>query len=114
MNTRTLALGGLILLAALSRLLPHPPNFAPITAMAVFGGIVYRYRRAAVIAPLLALLLSDLVIEVLHRNGLVRCDGEVKVLASRVYVEDNALIDVSGKAGGGQILIGGNAHGAGG
>jgi hypothetical protein len=70
MNTRTLALGGLILLAALSRLLPHPPNFAPITAMAVFGGIVYRHRTAAVIAPLLALLLSDLVIEVLYRNGL--------------------------------------------
>jgi hypothetical protein len=66
-----LALGGLILLAALSRLLPHPPNFAPITAMAVFGGIVYRYRRAAVIAPLLALLLSDLVMEALYRNGLV-------------------------------------------
>lgn len=68
---RTLALGGLIVLAALTRLLPHPANFAPITAMAVFGAIRYGRLRAAVIAPLLALLLSDLAREVLYRYGLV-------------------------------------------
>ena len=28
----------LIALAAFSRLIPHPYNFAPITAMALFGG----------------------------------------------------------------------------
>lgn len=39
MTIRTLALAGLIVLAAMTRLLPHPPNFAPITAMAVFGAI---------------------------------------------------------------------------
>jgi len=72
MKPRTLALAALIVLAALTRLLPHPPNFAPITAMAVFGAIRYRSRWAAVIAPLLALLLSDLVREVLYRNGLSR------------------------------------------
>lgn len=71
MTKRTLALAGLIVAAALSRLLPHPPNFAPITAMAVFGAIRFGSRRAAVVAPLLALLLSDLVREVLYRNGLV-------------------------------------------
>jgi hypothetical protein len=72
MTTRTLAVAGLIVLAALSRLVPHPPNFAPITAMAVFGAVLYRNRWAALLAPLLALLLSDLVREVLYRNGMVR------------------------------------------
>jgi hypothetical protein len=72
MTARTLALAGLIVAAALTRLLPHPPNFAPITAMAVFGAIRYGSRRAAVAAPLLALLLSDLVREVLYRHGLAR------------------------------------------
>jgi hypothetical protein len=72
MKSRTLALAGLIVLAALTRLLPHPPNFAPITAMAVFGAIRYRSRWAAGVTPLLALLLSDLVREVLYRNGLSR------------------------------------------
>jgi hypothetical protein len=70
MRIRPLALAGLILLAALTRLLPHPPNFAPITAMAVFGAIRFGSGRAAVVVPLLALLLSDLVRELLYRYGL--------------------------------------------
>ena len=70
MTIRPLALAGLIVLAALTRLLPHPPNFAPITAMAVFCAIRYFDRRMAVLAPLLALLLSDLAREVLYRYGL--------------------------------------------
>ncbi len=31
----------LILLAAITRLLPHPPNFAPIGGMALFGAAYY-------------------------------------------------------------------------
>jgi hypothetical protein len=75
MNARALALAGLIVLAALTRLLPHPANVAPITAMAVFGAIRYGNRWAAVLAPLLALFLSDLGLEVLYRNGLVSSWG---------------------------------------
>ncbi|MBI4428717.1 MAG: hypothetical protein HY562_06325, partial [Ignavibacteriales bacterium] len=51
----------LILAAALSRLIPHPPNFAPIAAMALAGG-VYLDKRFAIIVPLAALLLSDAII----------------------------------------------------
>ena len=43
---------------ALSRLLPHMPNFAPITAMALFGA-VYLSGRYAFIIPLVAMLISD-------------------------------------------------------
>ncbi len=48
----------LILLAALSRLLPHPPNFAPITAIALFGA-VYLDKKHTFIVPLAAMLISD-------------------------------------------------------
>ncbi len=48
----------LIALAALSRLIPHPMNFAPITAIALFGG-VYFDKRFAPVLPLAALLISD-------------------------------------------------------
>ena len=48
----------LILLAALSRLLPHPPNFAPITALALFGG-VYLDKKHSFIVPIAAMLISD-------------------------------------------------------
>ena len=39
--------------------------------------------------------------------------GRVKVLGGKVILDGNAEIDVSGYNGGGEILIGGNAHGAG-
>ena len=67
---RSLSLAAVILLAVLTRLLPHPPNFAPITAMAVFAGIIYTSRHSATLVPLAALFLSDLIREVLYRYGL--------------------------------------------
>ncbi len=48
----------LILFAAFSRLLPHPMNFAPITAIALFAG-VYLNKRYAIIVPIAALIISD-------------------------------------------------------
>ena len=62
-RTRLLALFGAIVAAAALRLVPHPPNFTPIGAMALFSG-AYLGRRGAIAlaAPLGALLLSDLVL----------------------------------------------------
>lgn len=47
---------------ALTRLLPHPPNVAPIMAIALFGGAVFSDRRLALLIPMAAMLLSDLFI----------------------------------------------------
>ncbi len=62
MKIRTTTVIGFVLLAAVSRLLPHPPNVAPIMAMALFGGAYFSDRRLAFLLPLAAMLLSDLVI----------------------------------------------------
>ena len=51
----------LILFAALSRLLPHPMNFAPVTAIALFAG-VYLNKKYAFIIPIIALIISDAII----------------------------------------------------
>lgn len=48
-----------ILIASFIRLLPHPPNFSPIAAMALFGG-VYFSKKYALIIPLIALFVSDI------------------------------------------------------
>jgi hypothetical protein len=64
---RFLVLVGMILAAA-SRLIPHPPNFAPIGAMALFGGACFAHRRAAFVVPLAAMFLSDLAIGLLSGN----------------------------------------------
>jgi hypothetical protein len=61
-TTRLLALFAVILGAAALRLVPHPPNFSPIAAMALFSGAYVGRRGLAFVAPLAALLLSDLVI----------------------------------------------------
>jgi hypothetical protein len=55
-------LTGIILTAALTRLLPHPMNFSPIAAMALFGGAYFGKRTTALFIPLAALWFSDLVL----------------------------------------------------
>lgn len=62
---RSLVLVGMILAAAASRLIPHPPNFAPITAMALFGGTCFASKRLAFLVPLGAMLVSDLAMGLL-------------------------------------------------
>ena len=75
MKARTMVLVGAVLLAALSRLIPHPPNFAPMTAMALFGAATLTDKRLALLTPLLALFVSDLCIEAMHRMGLMAAWG---------------------------------------
>jgi hypothetical protein len=48
----------LILIGVSFRILPHPWNFTPISALALFGG-VYLSKRIALILPLTAMLISD-------------------------------------------------------
>ncbi len=59
---RTLLALALILLAAALRIAPHPWNFTPIGAMALFSGALLKNRRLAFFFPLLALFLGDIFI----------------------------------------------------
>ncbi len=55
----------LIVLAAASRLLPHPPNFAPVAAIGLFAG-AFTGRRVGWLVPFAALLASDAVLGFYH------------------------------------------------
>src|SRR5437879_13205315 len=59
---RFIVIALIILAAAASRLIPHPPNLASVTAAALFGGAYLANKRLALIVPLAALLLSDLAL----------------------------------------------------
>ena len=61
-HARLTGLLSAIAVAAALRLVPHPPNFTPIGAMALFGGAYLGHRWLAFAAPLAAMLLSDLVL----------------------------------------------------
>lgn len=52
----------MVLIAAFSRLIPHPWNFTAVGAMALFGGAYFSSKKQSLLIPLAALLLSDLVI----------------------------------------------------
>jgi hypothetical protein len=51
----------LILIAVSLRVLPHPANFAPIAAVAIFGGAVLP-RKLAILVPLSAMMMSDAIV----------------------------------------------------
>jgi len=63
---RFTTLAGMVFLAAALRLIPHPPNFTPLAAMALFGGAYLSDKRLAFGLPLAALLLSDAVLGFYH------------------------------------------------
>ena len=71
-----LQFGLLILAASLYRAWPDRPyGFAPQMAMALFGGAVIKDKRLAFMLPLLSMLLSDVLYQVLYQNGLTEISG---------------------------------------
>lgn len=101
-----LLLAVLIFAAALSRVLPHPPNFSPVEAVALFGGAYFARRGWALAVPLLAMFASDLVL------GLVNGGLYWNYFASAGYLLVYACIALTtvlgfglrGKVSGGRVL----------
>jgi len=84
-HTRLAVLLSAIVAAAALRLVPHPPNFSPIDAMALFSGAYLGRRWLAFAAPLGALVLSDLVLGFFY-------SGQATVYASVALI---AMIGIS-------------------
>jgi hypothetical protein len=59
---RTLLALAIVALAAALRIAPHPWNFTPVGAMALFSGAIFKDRRLAFFVPLLALFAGDIFI----------------------------------------------------
>ena len=53
---------GLIAIAAVARLAPHPANVTPILAMALVSGTAFGRKSWSILIPLLAMFVSDLAI----------------------------------------------------
>jgi len=60
-HPRAALITGIVLAAAALRIVPHPMNFAPIGALALFSGAYFSSKRAAVAVPLLSLVAGDIV-----------------------------------------------------
>src|SRR3989338_3409290 len=49
----------IVILAVVTRLIPHAPNFAPIGGLALFSGSHFK-KKIALAIPLIAMFLSDI------------------------------------------------------
>lgn len=61
-NSKFFAILGLILIVSITRLIPHPANFTPIAAIALFGGTYFHNKKIAFLVPLIIMFLTDLFI----------------------------------------------------
>jgi Family of unknown function (DUF6580) len=61
-DRRAIVLIPMILAAAATRIIPHPWNFTAVGAMCLFGGAYFQRRWQAFLAPLMALLISDIIL----------------------------------------------------
>lgn len=51
---------GIVAIALLSRFIPHPPNFTPILAIALFGGAIFKNKTIAYSVTLGSMFVADL------------------------------------------------------
>jgi hypothetical protein len=97
-HSRLIALVGAILAAAALRLVPHPANFSPIDAMALFSGAYLGRRALAFVAPLGALLLSDLVLGFYHGQATVYFSVALIVLVGTVALRRRSALRIGAAA----------------
>ena len=103
----------LLVVAALYRIIPNrPAGFAPQMALALFGGSMISNKKWAIVLPLLSLLISDVLYQVLYSLNLSPIpgfyEGQVQVylvfvaitlfgfLLKKINFKNVALFSVSG------------------
>ena len=94
----------IILFAALSRIIPHPANFAPIAAIALFSG-AYLDKKYAFIIPAAAMLLSDIILG--FHSGMIWVYGSFALIALMgLWLKNNKkLLTVTGTALASSVLF---------
>src|SRR6266852_1389791 len=93
---RTLLIFTMIVLAAALRLAPHPWNFTPIGAIALFSGATLRDHRLAFLFPLLVMFATDAIIGFNKLSLLVYASFLLSVLIGRFLNQKRNLLRISG------------------
>jgi hypothetical protein len=93
---RTILIFAMIVLAAGLRLAPHPWNFTPVGAIALFSGAMVRDRRVAFLFPLLVMFTTDTIIGFHKLSPLVYASFLLSVLIGRFLNEKRSLVRVGG------------------
>ena len=86
----------IIILAAVVRILPHPWNFTPIGAMAIFSGAMFRDRRVAFLFPLVALFAGDLFVGIHRLIPVVYASFLLSVLIGTGLAKHRGILRIGG------------------
>jgi hypothetical protein len=92
---RALLAVAMISVAAAVRVAPHPWNFTPVGAIALFSGAVVRDRRLAFLFPLLALLAGDLFLGFHKLTLIVYASFLLSVLIGRLLQHRRTILRIS-------------------
>jgi len=85
----------LIIIASIFRLIPHPPNFTPLTAIALLGGATFKNRYLAFFVPFISMFISDAIIGFHSTMWAVYFSFGLIVLIGRTYLQkQNNLIKI--------------------
>lgn len=93
--------GVLMVFAAVVRILPHPWNFTPVGAMAIFAGAMFRRRWVAFLLPLAALLAGDLFVGLYKLMFIVYASFALSVAIGRWLAASRTVARI-----GGAVLLG--------
>src|SRR5712671_4034410 len=93
---RTVLIFAVIVLAAVVRLAPHPWNFTPVGAIALFSGAMVRDRRLAFLFPLLVMFATDLIIGFNRLSLLVYASFLLSVFIGRLLNQKRNLPRIAG------------------
>ena len=104
-NMRATIVISMIIGAAASRLIPHPPNVASITAVALFSGAYLTRKWLAFFVPLLALFASDLVLGLYGHMEIVYGSFALVVCVGLLLRRRRTLLAVAGAALASSILF---------
>ncbi|MCB1179828.1 MAG: hypothetical protein KDK36_19785 [Leptospiraceae bacterium] len=95
----------LVLLATISRLIPHPANFSPILAIALFSGAHFQNRRDALLVPILAWFISDIFLGFHSLQIVVYALAALMVMAGWLLKDKVSALKIAGSSIGGTIVF---------
>lgn len=90
---------GMILLAAVTRIIPHAPNWTAVTAMAIFAGALFENRWLAALIPVIALALTDLILQSTGGVVFVYLPFVLITLGSPLYLQGDFNLHVERPSG---------------
>ena len=96
---------GLIVAVAATRFLPHPPNFSPVMAVALFGSAVFANRYLGISLAIAAMLVSDAFLGLHSTLPFVYTSMVLAALLGNMLRENRSVLKVAGVTLGGSVLF---------